>query len=599
MRKNGCNIEASGHCAALYIAHTVRTPILPVQARVAPPQALAALIEAGLDPELAKIYAARGIEQIGQVTSKMRSLLHWSRLKGAQEFAVRMADAIAAGERVVVVADYDSDGATSCAIAVSALKKMGADVQFAVPNRFVHGYGLTAPVVRWVVEEMSPKIIITVDNGISSFDGVELANQLGLEVLVTDHHLAGAAIPPARVIVNPNQPGCEFPSKSMAGCGVIFYAIAALKDELSRRGKLPEGFNINEYLDLVALGTVADVVKLDENNRMLARLGLARIRQGKARPGIQALFSIANRSINRATTKDFGFSIAPRINAAGRLDDMSIGIQCLLSDDYAKAVELALRLDELNAARKSIESDMHEEALADLVGQDEEGRFSRSVFHEEFHEGVIGIVAGRIKERCHRPTIVFANGQEEGLIKGSARSIPGFNIRDGVDVVHKRNPGLIAKFGGHAMAAGLTIRKDGFEQFREAFEQVCAESLTENELARFVLVDDELPARLMGVDTAELLEEEIWGQGFPEPLFCSEVAVVSQRLLNGGHLKMVVEREGFQFEAIWFFRDTPMQSERIRLVYSIATNSFNRQVSLQLMVQQAEEIGAQAPAAAA
>lgn len=568
----------------------MRTPILPVQARTAPESALNALIQEGLDPELAKIYASRGVAEIGQVTSKMKSLLHWSRLKGASEFAVKMADAIAAGKKIVVVADYDSDGATSCVIAVHALRKMGAEVDFAVPNRFTHGYGLTSPVVEWVAAEMNPKIIVTVDNGISSFDGIQLAHEMGIEVFVTDHHLAGATVPPADVIVNPNQPGCDFPSKSMAGCGVIFYAIAALKDELLRREKLPQGFNINEYLDLVAVGTVADVVKLDDNNRMLARLGLTRIRQGRARPGLQALFQVSRRSIQRATTKDFGFSVAPRINAAGRLDDMSIGIKCLLSEDYGQAMELALQLDTLNVARKTIEQEMHEEALADLADQDATDRFSRAVFHEEFHEGVIGIVAGRIKERCHRPTIVFANGQEEGLIKGSARSIPGFNIRNGLDWVHKKNPGLIAKFGGHAMAAGLTIRKDGFAQFQESFEQVCSEWLTEEALQRYVWVDDELPARLMGVDTAELLEAEVWGQGFPEPLFCSEFQVVSQRIMKEAHLKMRLFRDGLEFDAIWFFRATPMESDRVKVVYSLATNEFRNDVTLQLMVQQAEDV---------
>jgi single-stranded-DNA-specific exonuclease len=465
---------------------------------------------------------------------------------------------------------------------------MGADVDFAVPNRFVHGYGLTAPVVEMVKEQFNPDVIVTVDNGISSFDGIALAKKYGIKVVITDHHLPGYEIPDADVIVNPNQPGCEFPSKNMAGCGVAFYVMAALREEMRRRGVLPEKSPpVQTLLDFVAIGTIADVVKLDENNRLLARLGLDRIRQGKAHPGVGALFTVARRSMPRATSKDVGFAIGPRINAAGRLDDMSIGIRCLLSTDFQVALGLALQLDDLNAARKNIEAGMQDEASAQLGLGEVSGAIC--VFNESFHEGVIGIVAGRIKEREHRPTIVFAPAKEAGMIKGSGRSIPGFHLRDALDTIYKKNPKLLSKFGGHSMAAGLTIRATDFDDFKMEFNRVAFSMLTEDVLDRFVLTDGNIPGEWISLDFAEKLATEVWGQGFPEPQFSSRFKVKSQRLIKGQHLKLEVEKDGYIFDAMFFFQSSVFKSDYIDAVYSIEPGEYRGDMFVQLQIVQATE----------
>lgn len=561
---------------------------LPVRERLVKDAAVNKLVSQGCEEFMARIYAAREVEDISEVRVGGRALLSWRLMKGAQAAAELLADAIVNKKKIVVVADYDSDGATSCVVCCLGMGGMGADVEFAVPNRFVHGYGLTAPVVEMVKAQFNPDVIVTVDNGISSFDGIALAKKYGIQVVVTDHHLPGDSIPDADVIVNPNQPGCQFPSKNMAGCGVAFYVMAALREEMKSRNCLPETSQpVQTLLDFVAIGTIADVVKLDDNNRLLARLGLDRIRQGKAHPGVAALFTVARRSMPRATSKDVGFAIGPRINAAGRLEDMSIGIRCLLSTDFQVALELALRLDDLNAARKNIEAGMQEEASAQLGLGEVSGAIC--VFNETFHEGVIGIVAGRIKEREHRPTIVFAPAQEPGLIKGSGRSIPGFHFRDALDLIHKKNHKLLSKFGGHAMAAGLTIKAVDFEEFKAEFNRVALSMLTEDVLDRFVLTDGNIPGEWISLDFAEKLATEVWGQGFPEPQFSSRFKVKSQRLIKDQHLKLELEKDGYIFDAMWFFQNAVFKSDFIDAVYSIEPGEYRGDMFVQLQIVQATE----------
>ena len=564
-------------------------PPLPVRQRRVDEAAAAKLSTQGVDEIVARLYAARDVRDVEETKVAGKPLLSWRLLKGAAESAKILADAIKAREKIVIVADYDSDGATSCAICYVALKGMGAKVDFEVPNRFRDGYGLTEPVVRRVHGDHGAGVIVTVDNGISSIDGVDLANALGMKVVVTDHHLPGSSLPKAAAIANPNQPGCPFPSKSMAGCGVAFYVMAALREELKSRGELPEDSEPSQtLLDLVAIGTIADVVTLDENNRRLARMGLDRIRQGKARPGVAALFTVARRSMPRATSKDVGFAVGPRINAAGRLDDMSIGIRCLISDDFQEALELALRLDDLNTARKNIETGMQEEAAEQVFRRDNANAIC--VYDESFHEGVIGIVAGRIKEREHRPTIVFAPAQEPGLIKGSGRSIPGFHFRHALDMLHKRKPHLLSKFGGHAMAAGLTIKREDYEEFKAEFDSIAQGLLTEDALERYLLADGDLPGEWISLDLAERLATDVWGQGFAEPQFSSRFNVVSQKLIKDQHLKLELEKDGYIFQAMWFFQNQPFKSSVIDAVYTVDAGEWQRETFVQLLISQALEL---------
>jgi single-stranded-DNA-specific exonuclease len=563
-------------------------PPLPVRQRRVDEAAASKLAGQGVEEIIARLYSSRAVTDVQEVKTAGKPLLSWRLLKGAAESAVILADAIKAREKIVIVADYDSDGATSCAICFLALKGMGARVEFEVPNRFRDGYGLTEPVVQRVHDDHHPSVIVTVDNGISSVAGIDLANALGIKVVVTDHHLPGDTIPKAASIANPNQPGCEFPSKSMAGCGVAFYVMAALREELKNRGELPDSSEpVQTLLDLVAIGTIADVVNLDENNRRLARMGLDRIRQGKARPGVAALFTVARRSMPRATSKDVGFAVGPRINAAGRLDDMSIGIRCLISDDFQEALELALQLDDLNTARKNIETGMQEEAADQVWNRDLSNAIC--VYDQSFHEGVIGIVAGRIKEREHRPTIVFAPAQEEGMIKGSGRSIPGFHFRHALDMIHKRKPYLLSKFGGHAMAAGLSIKKEHYDEFRHEFDAVASGLLTEDVLERYALTDGDLPGEWISLDLAERLATDVWGQGFPEPQFYSRFAVVSQKLIKDQHLKLELEKDGYIFQAMWFFQNQLFKASSIDAVYTIDAGEWRRETFAQLLISQASE----------
>ncbi|MDC7706728.1 single-stranded-DNA-specific exonuclease RecJ [Vogesella indigofera] len=541
------------------------------------------LHQQGIAPLMARLYAARGIADAAEVDYGLKGLLPYHSLKNIQPMAARLADAIAARQRLLVVADYDADGATACAVAIKGLAALGAVIDFIVPNRFEYGYGLTPEIVE-LAAQSRPDIIVTVDNGIASVAGVEAANARGIEVLVTDHHLPGDTLP-AALIVNPNQPGCEFPSKNLAGVGVMFYVLMALRAELRSRGAFrqqPEP-NLGELLDLVALGTVADVVKLDRNNRILVDNGLRRMRAGRMAPGIAALFRVAGRAAHKANAFDLGFTVGPRLNAAGRLDDMSLGIACLLAGDETQALTLAQELDKLNRERRSIEHGMQDEALAVLSGIDAEQRYTLSLYRDDWHQGVVGIVASRLKEKYHRPAIVFAPG-DEGEIKGSGRSIPGFHLRDALDLVYKRHPQLILKFGGHAMAAGLTIAAARFDEFVAAFEDVARQLLDSNTLTRTLETDGPLSGRELSLAVAETLAAEVWGQGFAAPTFHDDFHIVSQRVVGDKHLKLRLEKDGVQCDGM-LFNQVEWLPQTINAVYQLAANEWQGRKELQIYIQ--------------
>ena len=483
--------------------------------RPVPPRLQWQLEQQGLHPLLARIYAARGIQTRGELDYELKSLLPPAQLTNAQEAAVLLADALEAEAKILIVADYDCDGATACAVGVRALRSFGATVEYLVPNRFTYGYGLSPEIVDLAAQQ-GPDLIVTVDNGIASLEGVARAQQLGIATLITDHHLPGDALPDADCIVNPNQPGCDFPSKCIAGVGVMFYVMLALRAELRARGWFADGAraepNLGALLDLVALGTVADVVRLDRNNRILVSQGLKRMRDGKLTPGIAALFRAAGRNPAQASAFDMGFMLGPRLNAAGRLSDMSLGIECLITDDAGRALNIAQELDALNRERREIEAGMQEQALAHLATLDvADGGAAAGIalFDADWHQGVVGILASRIKEKLHRPVFAFARG-ENGEIKGSGRSIPGLHLRDALDLVSKRAPGILKKFGGHAMAAGATLMEEDFTRFRELFTQVADELLAPADLTRTLETDGGLESAYFSLDTARLLEAEVW-----------------------------------------------------------------------------------------
>lgn len=547
------------------------------------PATQATLQQQGIAPLMARLYAARGISDAAEVDYGLKGLLPYHTLKNIQPMAQRLADAIAARQRLLVVADYDADGATACSVAVKGLSALGAVIDFIVPNRFEYGYGLTPEIVA-LAAQSQPDIIITVDNGIASVAGVEAAAARGIEVLITDHHLPGEVLP-AALIVNPNQPDCPFPSKNLAGVGVMFYVLMALRAEMRARGcfaSQPEP-NLGELLDLVALGTVADVVRLDRNNRILVDNGLRRMRAGRMAPGIAALFRVAGRAAHKANTFDLGFTVGPRLNAAGRLDDMSLGIACLLAGDEAQALALAQELDRLNRERRSIEHGMQDEALAVLAGIDAEQRYTLTLYREDWHQGVVGIVASRLKERFHRPAIVFAPG-DEGEIKGSGRSIAGFHLRDALDLVYKRHPDLILKFGGHAMAAGLTIAEARFDEFAAAFEAVARQLLDQGTLTRTLETDGQLSGRELSLAMAETLAAEVWGQGFAAPTFHDDFYVVSQRVVGDKHLKLRLEKDGVQCDGM-LFNQVEWLPQTINAVYQLAANEWQGRKELQIYIQ--------------
>lgn len=548
------------------------------------------LAQQGMHPVMARLMAARGLTEAQQLSTALDALIAPAGLLHIEKAAQFLADAIGAGKKMVIVADYDCDGATACAVAIRGLRALGASVDYIVPNRFEYGYGLTPEIVALTAQAKSPDIIVTVDNGIASIDGVNEANRRGIAVVITDHHLPASTLPDAAVIINPNQPGCGFPSKHLAGVGVMFYTLLALRAELRRRGRFDAGNQprLDALLDLVALGTVADVVKLDANNRILVAQGLSRIRSGRAHPGIAALFSVAGRDVRKATPFDLGFAAGPRLNAAGRLADMALGIECLLTDDTGRAWDIARQLDTINRERRDIEAGMQEAALAALEHIDVRDNATLCLFNPAWHQGVIGIVASRLKEKFYRPTLTFAPAGD-GMIKGSGRSIPEFHLRDALDLVSKRAPKLIDKFGGHAMAAGLSLREDDFAEFSAAFEAVGREWLSNAALEHIVETDGSLESAYFSLDFIALLDSQVWGQGFAPPVFCDEFRVMKQRVLKERHLKLQLEREGRQFDAIWFNHANSLPT-RARIAYRLDANEFNGRTQVQLMVAFAEPL---------
>ncbi|MCS0807814.1 single-stranded-DNA-specific exonuclease RecJ [Massilia agilis] len=546
------------------------------------------LRQGGVHPVLARVYAARGLSDPRELSSELQALAPPASLKHIDAAAAFLADAIAAGKKMTIVADYDCDGATACATALRGLSMMGARVDFIVPNRFEYGYGLTPEIVELTAREKQPDIIITVDNGIASIDGVLEAKRRGIEVVVTDHHLPGDTLPDARVIVNPNQPECGFPSKNLAGVGVVFYVLLALRAELRRRGVYDQQTQpkLDCLLDLVALGTVADVVRLDANNRILVAQGIKRMRAGRMQPGVAALFRVAGREARSASPFDLGFAVGPRLNAAGRLDDMSLGIECLVTDDEGRAWAIAQQLNEINLKRREIEAEMQDTALLHLDEFQPADSSTICVYDEGWHQGVIGIVASRLKEKFYRPTITFAPAGD-GLIKGSGRSIPGFHLRDALDLVSKRVPGLIDKFGGHSMAAGLTIRANALDSFRQAFEAVGRAWLTQAQLERVIETDGPLEDAYYSTNFIELMDGQVWGQGFAPPVFCDEFTVLSQRILKERHLKLLLERNGKRYDAIWFGQTAGL-GDRARVAFRLDANEYNGVTKVQLLVEHAE-----------
>ncbi len=541
------------------------------------------LLQAGLKPLLARLFAARGIKSPQELEVSLSKIIPPKQLTNSEQMAVLLADAIASNQKMLIVGDYDADGATATAVAVKGLLSMGAQVDFLVPNRFEYGYGLTPEIVA-LAATMGPDLIVTVDNGIASVEGVAAANKLGIQVLITDHHLPGETTPDAACIVNPNQHGCDFPSKNLAGVGVMFYVLLALRAELRLRGVFADMAepNLTELLDLVALGTVADLVKLDANNRTLVEQGLRRIRAGASCPGINALLRVAGKDQAKATAQDFGFQVGPRLNAAGRLDDMRLGIQCLLASNDNEAMEIAQQLHHLNAERRSIEAGMQDEALANLDDLSVDDQYSISLYEPTWHQGVVGILASRIKERFHRPVIAFAE-VDEGLLKGSGRSIPGLHLRDALDLVTKKDANLIVTFGGHAMAAGLSIRVRDFARFQQLFEDVVKELLPSSALQAVIETDGGFDVNEMTLETAQALANQVWGQGFAPPLFSDTFVVINQRIVGEKHLKLLLEKQGKRFDAIYFGRvdDLPNQVEA---VYQLQVNSYNNMQTVQLQL---------------
>jgi single-stranded-DNA-specific exonuclease len=570
-----------------------------IQLRDPPPRTVWALEQAGVPPLLARLFAGRGVRNFDELDDGLARLLPPTGLLGIQAAAKLLAEVVTNNQRVCVVADYDCDGATACAVALRGLALLGAqpeNLHYVVPDRAVHGYGLTPAIVDLALQHQ-PDVLLTVDNGIASLQGVAHARALGLAVLVTDHHLPAllgdaVVLPDANVIVNPNQPGCSFASKNLAGVGVMFYVLLALRAELRTRGLFTAQTQprLDILLDLVALGTVADVVKLDANNRRLVAQGLKRIRAGQMQPGVAALFTAAARHPERASAFDFGFALGPRINAAGRLSDMTLGIECLLTHDAGRAAELATLLDSINRERRDVEAGMREQAevmLAQLMSTEHEHLRHTppavAIFDASFHEGVVGIVASRLKDQVHRPTFVFARGQD-GLLKGSGRSIAGFHLRDALDLLSKRHPQVLQRFGGHAMAAGCTLAEMHFATFDAAFQRIASEWLDSATLARTLLSDGSLEVEHYTPQTVRVLEAQVWGSAFEAPVFVDEVDVVSQRLVGEKHLKLVLRCAGVERDAIWFGHSDPV-APQVRMAYRLSVNEYNGRERMQMVVE--------------
>jgi single-stranded-DNA-specific exonuclease len=568
---------------------------MKITARDVPPRAAWALEQAGIHPLLARLFASRGIRSADELDDNPARLLPPSSLLGASQAAALLADALEQGQRICIVADYDCDGATACAVGIRGLKMLGArpdQVGYVVPDRAIHGYGLTPPIVDMVLARQA-QVLVTVDNGMASHEAVRMARERGLKVLITDHHLpvvrdnGEVSLPEADVIVNPNQPGCPFESKALVGVGVMFYVLLALRAELRQRGAFDAASQprIDQLLDLVALGTIADVGKLDDNNRRLVALGLKRIRSGRMQPGIAALFAAAGRDPLRATSQDFGFSLGPRVNAAGRLAEMGLGIECLITDDPARADALARQLDAINRERRELESGMREQAEMLLESAMPEGDppAAVAIFDPDFHEGVVGIVASRLKDRLHRPTFVFALGQD-GLLKGSGRSIPGFHLRDALDLIGKRHPGLLKRFGGHAMAAGCTIAEEDFDAFEAELVRIAQADLDPALLRRQLHTDGALDAQWFTPETVAQLDSAVWGPGFEAPVFSDVAEVLGQRLVGERHLKLSLRVQGQVRDGIWFGRTAPLPSTA-QLAYRVSLDEFQGRQRVQIVVE--------------
>ncbi len=572
---------------------------MKILVREIPPRSAWALEQAGIHPLLAQLYAARGVQSVQELDDALARLIAPTEMLGLSAAATLLADAIAQNKKLCIVADYDCDGATACAVGIRGLRLLGAKhVSYLVPDRVVDGYGLTPPISERV-KASGAEVLITVDNGIASFEGVAAARALGLQVLVTDHHLPASrhgeiVLPEADVIVNPNQPGCRFGSKSIAGVGVMFYVLLALRGELRQRGVFDAATQpkLDALLPLVALGTVADVVRLDANNRRLVAQGLKRVRALMLPAGLAALFVAAGRDAKTATTFDFGFALGPRINAAGRLADMTLGIECLLTDDVGRAEELAKTLDGINRQRREIEGSMREQAFAvaeSLFDDNEEPPPAICVFDADFHEGVVGIVASRIKDKLHRPTFVFAASAAPGReheLKGSGRSIPGFHLRDALDLVAKRHPGVLLRFGGHAMAAGCTIAREDFDIFEQGLSLVAQEWLDAATLMRRLETDGPLKPEYRRVELVDVLHKEVWGQGFAPPTFSEEVEVVSQRLVGEKHLALKLKHQGQAVDGIWFGHTEPLPA-RVKLAFRLDADAWNGVRRVRFLVEAA------------
>jgi single-stranded-DNA-specific exonuclease len=555
-----------------------------ITTRVVPQRELHTLIQHGVHPLLSRILVARGVRSAAEIEYGLGSLLPPGEMKNAERAGELLADHIEAGKRLLIVADYDCDGATACAVGVRALRALGAHVDYLVPNRFETGYGLSPEVVD-IAAKRAPDLLITVDNGIASVEGVAEANRRGIATLVTDHHLPGNTLPEAACIVDPCQPGDRFPSKSIAGVGVMFYVMLATRAALRRRGAFAarDEPKLADLLDLVALGTVADVVRLDHNNRILVSQGLTRIRSGRMQAGIQALFAIAGREPRRAGTFDLGFAIGPRLNAAGRLADMGLGIECLITDDTGRALNIAQELDSLNRERRELEASMQRDADALLADIDPGEAAAVCLYDASWHQGVVGLLAARVKDRVHRPVFAFAPSGT-GELRGSGRSVPGLHLRDALDRVSKRAPGMLLRFGGHAAAAGLTLRADGLDAFRSLLEASVREMVDPGTLARTIETDGSLEVAYANLDMARMLGSEVWGQGFPPPLFRDEFVVENQRLVGEKHLKLRLARDGQRFSAMLFRHDLPLPA-RILGAYRLAVDEFNGVQSVTLTLE--------------
>jgi len=542
------------------------------------------LIEFDIHKTLASILSARAIDSSNDIDYKLEKLIPYCELSFAESAANFILDMILAKKNILIIGDYDADGATASACAIKGLEKFGANVDFLVPNRFEDGYGLSVSIVEKALEK-KPDLIITVDNGIASIEGVEKAKAHGVDVVITDHHLPGDALPNANFIINPNQKSCNFPSKNLCGVGVIFYLLIAIKSQAKKR-KL---FNKNEeprlsdLLDIVCLGTIADLVKLDFNNRLLVQFGMHIIRSGEGNFGIRAISQLSNRRLQNLKTSDLSFVIAPKLNAAGRLDDMSLGIKCLLAKTFDEALHHARRLLSLNTERRQIENEMKDSALSkDILGP-LENKKAIALYDASWHQGIIGILASRIKEKFYRPTIIFAK-DEEGRLKGSGRSISNFHLRDAIDLISKKNPNLIMSFGGHAMAAGLTILENDFSLFETEFESVASDLLNANDLSIEFEIDHSILDDI-NIDGINLINGEIWGQGFPAPIFKDSFQVLDQKIIGGKHVKCTLKYKEKKFSAIYFNHEQSL-ADKIETIYEIDINRYSGKEEIQLILRQ-------------